>query len=113
MPSFVVPRRCRAPLAALLLVASPFGTAVAQAPPVLWTVDGNSSGDWLGYSVQAAGDVDRDGFADLIVGAPFDGQGSAKVVSGIDGALSQPFEPALPIPGPLADDDGRLRQPLG
>jgi FG-GAP repeat/RTX calcium-binding nonapeptide repeat (4 copies) len=34
-------------------------------------VNGLGAGDQLGYSVRAAGDVNRDGYADLIIGAPF------------------------------------------
>jgi hypothetical protein len=31
---------------------------------------GASAGDWAGYSISAAGDINNDGFDDLIVGAP-------------------------------------------
>jgi FG-GAP repeat len=34
------------------------------------TIDGPRNGDWLGASVAAAGDVDGDGFGDVLVGAP-------------------------------------------
>ena len=37
---------------------------------VLHNFDGDSAGDSLGISVSGAGDVNGDGFADLIVGAP-------------------------------------------
>ncbi len=53
----------------------------------------------FGYSVAGAGDVNADGFADLIVGAPeSDGQngtyqtGSAYVFSGLDGSLLHRFD---------------------
>ena len=52
---------------------------------ILYTLDGDSAGDFFGVSVSIAGDVDGDGFADLIVGAPRDDNngtdsGSARVI---------------------------------
>ena len=41
-----------------------------------FVLEGVDTGDWLGYSVNAAGDVNGDGFADLILGAPNDDPGS-------------------------------------
>jgi len=69
----------------------------------LFTFDGDSSGDQLGFEVSGAGDVNGDGFADLIVGAPFDddngtSSGSARVLSGNDGSVLYNFF------GDIADD---------
>ena len=64
---------------------------------VLYDFDGDSVGDHLGQSVSGAGDVNGDGFADLIVGAPLDdnndvaSSGSARVYSGIDGSVLYTF----------------------
>ncbi len=55
----------------------------------LFAFEGDSPSDWLGFSVDGAGDVDGDGFADLVVGSPLGTPqaGSAKVFSGRDGTL--------------------------
>lgn len=37
---------------------------------LIWEWEGEEESDWFGASVAGAGDIDNDGFADLIVGAP-------------------------------------------
>jgi hypothetical protein len=59
---------------------------------VLLTVRGEDKGDAYGRHVAGVGDVDRDGFGDVIVGAPGndaggDGAGRAYVYSGKDGQV--------------------------
>ncbi len=64
----------------------------------LLRLDGPASNDALGSSVAGAGDVDGDGFDDLIVGAPFadpngnKDSGSAFVFSGATGSLIWRFD---------------------
>jgi len=58
---------------------------------LLWSQVGQAAGDRFGYSVAYAGDVDNDGFGDVIVGAPFnDGHGTssgrAYILDGEDGS---------------------------
>jgi hypothetical protein len=63
---------------------------------VLFTSYGDSLADQLGHAVSEAGDVDDDGFDDIIVGAPGDdvqgdASGSARVISGVNGAVIHTF----------------------
>jgi len=63
-----------------------------------WRFDGTAAGDYLGHSVSGVGDVDGDGFDDLIVGAAYADPngladaGSAFVYSGATGAQLWRFD---------------------
>ncbi|XOV77214.1 MAG: integrin alpha [Phycisphaerales bacterium] len=63
---------------------------------ILYTFYGDSVEDAFGYSVSGAGDVNGDGFDDLVVGAYFEStngtaSGSARVLSGADGSILYTF----------------------
>ncbi len=68
-----------------------------------WIAEGNRENGHLGRAVSIAGDVNRDGYSDLIVGAPdFDGAGAVLVYHG--GPAGLPVSPTLTITGPHQAD---------
>jgi hypothetical protein len=84
--------RCGMPAFALALLALPLAPDLA-AQEVLLSKDGDTAGDGFGYSVAFAGDTNKDGWEDVVVGARDDdpggigNAGSAFVYSGKTGAL--------------------------
>ena len=69
------------------------GSAGGLSGSAAWTAESDQAGAWFGSSVATAGDVNGDGYADVIVGAPYydNGQtdeGRAFVYHGSAGGLS-------------------------
>jgi hypothetical protein len=70
-----------------VLVFCGTGTGLPASPS--WAVESNVAGAFLGYSINAAGDVNGDGYTDFIAGAPgISGRGAAYVFHGSAGGLS-------------------------
>jgi hypothetical protein len=67
-----------------------FACALACAPTLLagddlfYSVSGSQPFDYLGTSVAAAGDMNKDGYPDFVVGAPGLAAGYVRVISGLD-----------------------------
>src|SRR4029077_7614060 len=62
-----------------------------QSGAQLFAFNGTLPGDWFGFSVHRAGDVNNDGVPDIVVGAPasdFGGDyaGAVRAISGANGA---------------------------
>ncbi len=79
----------------LCLILSGSAVVKAQCPP-LYTFTGEGANYQLGAAVNAAGDVNNDGYPDIIIGARGDGQptgltGWAYVYSGFNGNLIQSY----------------------
>jgi len=80
-----------------------YGSATGPSAAPDWSFESNQSGGWLGYSVASAGDVNGDGYADVIVGAPlYDNVGpdDGSVFVFLGSATGLPAAPSWTVAGP-------------
>jgi hypothetical protein len=64
------------------------GSSLGLSSIAAWTFDGEQPWDGLGTAVGSAGDVNGDGFGDVIVGSPWNGSGRVYVFAGSAAGLS-------------------------
>ncbi len=65
-----------------------FGSASGPGAGYDWTYEDNTANAWFGISVCTAGDINGDGFSDVIVGSPQVGVGAAFVFNGFAAGLA-------------------------
>ncbi|HET90443.1 MAG TPA: hypothetical protein ENN99_06870 [Chloroflexi bacterium] len=83
--------------------SSPSHTLALSPPAADWTTESDQENAHLGQAISTAGDVNRDGYSDLVVGAPdFDGAGAVLVYHGGPAGLSTSH--TLIITGPQQTD---------
>lgn len=81
------------------------GGSLGISPTVITRVDGITAGDHFGRAVNRCGDVNNDGFADVIVGAPnMTAAGSAMVLIGSATGTATTPTPLRTLTGTVASD---------
>jgi hypothetical protein len=84
-----------------------------------WTVEGTGAYDWLGWSAKAAGDLNGDGFSDIVIGITGEDEGSgdagaAWVYYGSAAGLPSQFSPSwVGRTGLFAGNFGHSVSPAG
>ena len=99
-PDIIVGARYAAPSGKAFIY---YGGPLLDATPDV-TLNGESSGSWFGNSVASAGDVNGDGFGDLIVGAPNYGSQAAGRVYVFFGGSTPDAIPDRVFTDPIASD---------
>ena len=83
-----------------------------------WSTTGENTNDWFGYCVSTAGDVNGDGYSDVIIGANYYSSSRGKVYvyygnggTGKPSTLDQcrPSTSTVICPGDLSGTDGQVR----
>ncbi len=64
------------------------GSATGLAGSAAWIADGSTPGSWFGLDLAGAGDVNGDGFSDVVVGAPYTLGGRAYLYLGSAAGLA-------------------------
>src|SRR5688572_30184619 len=103
--------RWAAALVPVMLVCAASGCGAPKLE-ALWTAESNQAGAWFGGAVSTAGDVDGDGYDDIVVGSRYDngatlgrayvyrgsatGLGSEPAWTAESSQPDEPFEPGQP-----------------
>jgi cysteine-rich repeat protein len=79
------------------------GSATGLATTAAWSVEGEAANDQLGSSVAAAGDVNGDGFGDVVVGAPYNSTSTGKAYLFLGSASGLATTPSWTASGSAAN----------
>ncbi|MEJ2367990.1 MAG: FG-GAP-like repeat-containing protein, partial [Acidobacteriota bacterium] len=81
------------------------GSASGLSAGPAWTAVGENGGDYFGYCVATAGDVNGDGYSDVVVGAPHFSGSTGKVYVYLGSASGLPASPSWTMTGEAGGDN--------